>query len=32
MVINEDLFQKRCKQEKSYLVYLITSCEMGSEG
>ena len=32
MVINEDLFQKRCKQKKSYLVYLVTSCEMGSEG
>lgn len=32
MVINEGLFQKRCKQRKSYLVYLVTSCEMGSEG
>ena len=32
VIINEELFQKRCKQRKSYLVYLVTECEMGSEG
>ena len=31
MIINEELFQKRCKQG-AYLVYLLSSCEMGSEG
>lgn len=32
MILNEELFQKRCRQRKSYLVYLLNSCEMGSEG
>lgn len=32
MVINEELFQKRCRQRKSYLVYLLMECEMGTEG
>lgn len=32
MILNEELFQKRCKQRKTYLVYLVSSCEMGSEG
>lgn len=32
MIINEELFQKRCKQRKVYLVYLVTTCETGSEG
>ena len=31
MIINEELFQKRCKQG-AYLVYLLSDCEMGSEG
>ena len=32
MIINEELFKKRCKQGKAYLVYLLSDCEMGSEG
>lgn len=32
MIINEKLFQKRCKQRKVYLVYLVNPCEMGFEG
>ena len=32
MIINEELFQKRCRQGKAYLVYLLSDCEMGSEG
>ena len=32
MILNEELFQKRLRQRKSYLVYLINTCEMGSEG
>lgn len=31
-VIDEELFQKRCKQNKSYLVYLLSECELGTEG
>lgn len=31
MILNEELFQKRNKQ-KTWLVYLIDGCEMGSEG
>lgn len=30
-IINEDLWIKRAKQ-KSFLVYLVSDCEMGSEG
>ena len=31
MTINDELYQKR-RYQKSYLVYLLNECEMGSEG
>lgn len=31
-ILNEELFKKRCKQRKTYLVYLLNDCEMGSDG
>lgn len=30
-IVNEELFHKRCEQ-KPYLVYLLNTCEMGTEG